>query len=57
MGNTWTRDWRLITQADYQERGLVVKVTNESFTYDEANRLTELFHRNNVIAPLRETQF
>ncbi|HLA04056.1 MAG TPA: hypothetical protein VJ065_02375 [Patescibacteria group bacterium] len=52
----WTKDWRLITQAGYQQRGLVVEVTNESFTYEEASRLTELFHRKNVRPPSREAQ-
>ena len=54
--NSWTERWRLITKASFKKRGLVIKVTNESFTYEEANKLTEVFHRNNVRGPVREAK-
>ena len=48
--------WQLVIQARYGD-GLLIEATSELFTYDEANRLTEVFNRNNVRPPLWEAQF
>lgn len=57
QNNARTEQWRLITQAAYQDSGLVVEASKESFTFLEASKLIELFHRYNVRAPLWDVQY